>query len=155
LSLLERRLESNWPTKLWGAKEKRPSLRGTLIFERRSVQTHRHVEQSMKRLGAFGQLSQARLFQRPRKRVEQAPHVARFKRLVLGPAPFAEHIGNVGVRTPKGRSFPFFLGIYTRRVGKGWHQEQFNLLGFHASNSAFGGSAHVEFNGGSEPCPSC
>jgi len=56
-----------------------------------------NVEQTMERLCPLRQFSQGRLLQRLRERIEQTPDVARFECLVLGLAPFAEDIGNVGV----------------------------------------------------------
>lgn len=55
----------------------------------------------MQRLRAFRQLRECAVFQRLRERVEQAPSVAAFERLVLGFPPFMQHRRNhsVGAHT--------------------------------------------------------
>jgi len=63
-----------------------------------SVQPHSHIQQLMKSLCALGQFSQASLFQRLRKTVEQAPDIPLLKCLVPRVSPFVKHIGNVAVR---------------------------------------------------------
>src|SRR4051812_14428352 len=50
----------------------------------------------MKSLGAFWEFSQGSLLERLGEGVKETPHVFGFKRFVLGPPPFLEHVGAVG-----------------------------------------------------------
>ncbi len=79
---------------------------------------HVCLQQSMESLGAFGQFGQVSVFQGLGERIEQAPDIAAFERVVSWITPFVQHGGVFAPAFPsapiRGASTSLILNIPER-----------------------------------------